>query len=159
MDIQTQVQTLINESPADESMQQGIQVVAEVLGQVAQGFGHLQYFVLQNLQNQWQVTTLQHRAQPDLQKTVLYAYGHLSDATRMGKSEDLIALPIAIVPLLFQFFSFAEVESLLFIDEINNPDQIKELKRQDLQALVQDSLQQHLLNTPQSLAPSLNNIA
>ncbi len=159
MDIQTQVQALIDEAPADESLKQGIQVVAEVLGQLAQTLGHLQYYVLQNLQNQWQVTTLQHRGQPDLQKTVLYAYGHLSDATRMGKSEDLIALPIAIVPLLFQFFSFTEVESLLFVDEINNPDQIRELKHQDLQIMVQNALQENIVNTQEGLAANLNNIA
>jgi hypothetical protein len=144
MDIPAQIQALINEAPSDEVMQEGIQVVAEVLGQIALGLGHLQYYVLQNFENQWQVTTLEHRTQPDLQKTVLYAYGHLADATRMGQSADLIAVPIQTVSLLFQFFSFSQVDSLLFVDEINQPDQMTELGRADLQAVVQASLQDQI---------------
>jgi hypothetical protein len=144
MDIPAQVQALIDEAPTDDVMQEGIQVVAEVLGQVASGLGHLQYYVLQNFENQWQVTTLEHRAQPELQKTVLYVYGHLRDATRVGQSADLIAVPIQTVPLLFQFFSFTQVDSVLFVDEADQPDQIKELSRADLQAVVQESLQGQL---------------
>jgi hypothetical protein len=144
MDIPAQVQTLISEAPSDNVMQEGIQVVAEVLGQIALGLGHLQYYVLQNFENQWQVTTLEHRTQPDLQKTVLYVYGHLADATREGQSADLIAVPIQTVPLLFQFFSFTQVDSLMFVDEANQPDQIKELSRADLQAVVQASLQDRI---------------
>ncbi len=144
MDIPAQVQALIDEAPGDDVMQEGIQIVAEVLGQVASGLGHLQYYVLQNFENQWQVTTLEHRAQPDLQKTVLYVYGHLADATRVGQSAELLAVPIQTVQLLFQFFSFAQVDSLLFADEANQPDKIKELSRADLQAVVQASLQDQL---------------
>lgn len=144
MDIPAQVQTLIDEAPSDDVMQEGIQVVAEVLGQVASGLGHLQYYILQNFENQWQITTLEHREQPDLQKTVLYVYGHLADATRVGRSADLIAVPIQTVSLLFQFFSFVQVDSLLFVDEANQPDQMKELSRVELQAVVQASLQDRL---------------
>ncbi len=144
MDIPAQVQALIDEAPSDDVMQEGIQVVAAVLGQVALGLGHLQYYVLQNFENQWQVTTLEHRAQPDLQKTVLYVYGHLADATRVGQSAELIAFPIQTVQLLFQFFSFTQVDSLLFVDEANQPDEIKELSRADLQAVVQASLQDRI---------------
>jgi hypothetical protein len=144
MDIPAQVQALINEAPSDDAMQEGIQVVAEVLGQVALGLGHLQYYILQNFDNQWQVTTLEYRSQPDLQKNVLYVYGHLADATRMGQAADLIAVPIQILPLLFQFFSFSQVDSLLIADEANKPDQLKELSRADLQSVVQASLQTRL---------------
>jgi hypothetical protein len=144
MDIPAQIQALIDESPPDQEMREGIQVVAEVLGQVALGLGHLQYYILQNLENQWQVTTLEHRAEPDRQKNVLYVYSRLGDATRMGQDADLLAVPIRILPLLFQFFSFAQVDSLLFVDEANQPNQLKELSRADLQAVVQASLQNRL---------------
>lgn len=143
MDIQAQVQTLIDEAPSDAAAQEGIQVVAVILGEVAQTFKHLQYYVLQSFQQQWQITTLQYRDQ-NVQKTVLYAYGHLADATRMGRSEDLIAVPVPIVQLLFHFFSFNEVESLLVVDEINNPEKIQELKQEDLQTIVENALQQHV---------------
>jgi hypothetical protein len=143
MDIQAQVQTLIDEAPSDAAAQEGIRIVAVILGEVAQTFKHPQYYVLQSFQQQWQVTTLQHHAQ-DVQKTVLYAYGHLADATRVGRSEDLIAVPVPIVQLLFHFFSFNEVESLLVVDEANQLEQIQELKRQDLQTIVENALQQHV---------------
>jgi hypothetical protein len=150
MDIQAQVQTLIDETPDDQTLQAGIKVVAVVLGQIAQGLGHTQYYVLQNLQQQWQVTTLQNRTNSDLQKTVLYAYGHLADATRMGRTADLIAIPIPIVQLLFQFFSFDQVESILFMDEANTLDQVRELQRQDLQSLVHNALQANVLDSTDS---------
>jgi hypothetical protein len=144
MDLQDQIQALIENAPPDEATQEGVQAVANALSEVAQGLGHPEYYVLQNFQQQWQVTTLQHRTQDTLQKTVLYAYAHLADATQAGQSEDLIAFPVPIVQLLFQFFSFDNVDSFLFLDNLHDPDQIREIKRQDLQALVHAFLEEHL---------------
>jgi hypothetical protein len=159
MDLQTQIQALIEDAPADQATHEGMQVVATVLGELAQGLGHTEYYVLQSLQQQWQITTLQHRSQEALQKTVLYAYGSLADATRAGRSEDLMAVPVQVVPLLFQFFSFEEVDSLLFLDEANNPEQMRELKRQDLQALVQAYLEQFIDADSNATVENLDNIA
>lgn len=159
MDLQAQIQALIEDAPDDAATQAGIQVVAAVLGEVAQSLGHTEYYVLQSLQQQWQITTLQHRSQETLQKTVLYAYGSLADAARAGRSEDLIAAPVRVVQLLFQFFSFEEVDSLLFLDEANNPDQMRELKRQDLQAMVQAYLKQYADIDNGTSVGSLDNIA
>ena len=61
MDIQAQVQALIDEAPADTT--EGVKIVAVILGEVAQIFAHPQYYILQNFEQQWQITTLQHRAQ------------------------------------------------------------------------------------------------
>jgi hypothetical protein len=157
MDLQDQIQQLIEDAPSDETTQAGIQVVAAALSEVAQGLGHSEYYVLQNFQQQWQVTTLQHRTQDTLQKTVLYAYAHLVEATQAGQSDDLIAVPVPIVQLLFQFFSFDNVDSFLFLDNLHDPDQIREIKRQDLQALVHAFLEEHL--DRQSSAATFDNIA
>jgi hypothetical protein len=157
MDLQDQIQALIENAPDDEVTQEGVQVVAAALGEVAQGLGHPEYYVLQNFQQQWQVTTLQHRTQDTVQKTVLYAYAHLTDATQAGQSDDLIAVPVPIVQLLFQFFSFENVDSFLFLDNVHNPDQIREIKLQDLQALVHAFLEQHLVY--EQNAVNLDNIA
>jgi hypothetical protein len=160
MDLQAQIQALIADAPADEVTQAGIQVVAIALGEIAQGLTHTEYYILQNFEAQWQVTTLQHRTQEDLQKTVLYAYGKLSDATKVGQSGELIAAPVPVVQLLFQFFSFETVDSFLFVDDAQQPDQIRELKRQDLQALVQAYLKAHVAREPDgSTAIDLNTIA
>ncbi len=148
MTIEAQVQTLIAESPPDLSNSGGMQIVAAVLGQVALNLEHQEYFLLQNLQQQWQITTLQHRSQPELQKTVLYAYGYLADATREGQSADLIAVPIPVVQLLFQVFSVEQVDSLIFVDKPGNREQVRELKRKDLQATVQNALSAHFTSPP-----------
>jgi hypothetical protein len=160
MDLQAQVQALIEDAPEDEITQEGIQVVAIALAEIAQGLAHTEYYILQSFEGQWQVTTLQHRTQEDLQKTVLYAYGSLTDATKVGQSGELIAAPVPIVQLLFQFFSFDTVDSFLFIDDAQQPDQIRELRRQDLQALVQTYLKEHIANEPHgSAAIDLDTIA
>jgi hypothetical protein len=160
MDLQAQIQALIEDAPEDEITQEGIQVVAIALAEIAQGLAHTEYYVLQNFEGQWQVTTLQHRTQEELQKTVLYVYGSLTDATKVGQSGELIAAPVPVVQLLFQFFSFETVDSFLFIDDAQQPDQIRELKRQDLQALVQAYLKEHVTNKPCSPnAIDLNTIA
>lgn len=160
MDLQTQIQALIDDAPVDEVTREGIQVVAIALGEVAQGLAHPEYYILQNFQGQWQVTTLQHRTEEDLQKTVLYAYGSLADATKVGQSDELIAVPVPIVQLLFQFFSFETVDSFLFVDHAQQPDQIREIKRQDLQALVQAYLQEHAANDlPNFTTADLDTIA
>ncbi len=144
MDIQAQIQALIDEAPSDPEMREGMQVVAGILGQVAAGLSHLQYYVIQSLEQHWQITTLEHRTQPELQKNVLYAYGYLTDAMKMGQAADLMAAPVWTLRLLFQFFSFDQVDSILFVEEQNQPDQFKELSRADLQAIVQQSLHDQL---------------
>ena len=160
MDLQAQIQALIDDAPADEATRDGVQVVAIALGEIAQGLTHTEYYILQNFQEQWQITTLQHRTQEKLQKTVLYAYGSLSDATKVGQSDELIAAPVPVVQLLFQFFSFDTVDSFLFVEDSQQPDQIRELKRQDLQSLVQAYLKAHVASeTDSSTAIDLNTIA
>ena len=144
MDIQAQVQSLIDEAPEDPELREGVQVVANVLSQVAAGLSHLQYYVLQSLEQHWQITTLEHRTQPELQKNVLYAYGYLANAMKVGQSADLMASPVLTLRLLFQFFSFDQVDSILFVEDQNQPDQFKELSRADLQAIVQQSLQDQI---------------
>jgi hypothetical protein len=157
MDLQDQVQALIENAPADETTREGVRVVAKALSEVAQGLGHREYYVLQNFQQQWQVTTLQHRSQDDVQKTVLYAYAHLINATQAAQSDDLIAVPVPIVQLLFQFFSFENVDSFLFVDNLHDPNQIREIALQDLQALVHAFLEQHLAGVPDAV--NLDSIA
>lgn len=159
MEIQAQVQGLIDNAPADGPDPEAIRLVATVLGQVAEGLDHTEYYVLQNFQQQWQVTTLQHLSQEELQKTVLYAYGHLSDATRTSPSDDLIAVPVPVVQLLFQFFSFEGVDSILFVDKVQNSDQIREIERQGLQRMVQSYLEQFFDHSSGASGGSFDNIA
>lgn len=141
MDLQQQVQALIDESPQDGGMPAAIRVIAPLLQDLAeQRLQHDQYYILQNLQGNWQLTTLQHRQRPGLEKTVVYAFANLQDATRSSRSADLVALPMPVIPLLFQLLALEPVDSILFLETAGDLDQGEELTRQELQQLVQAAL-------------------
>jgi hypothetical protein len=144
MDLQEQVQALIEEAPTEGQMPAAIRVIAPLLQEIAsQRLHHLQYYILQNLQGNWQLTTLQHRQRPELEKTVVYAFAHLQEATRSSHSAELVALPMPVIPLLFQVLALEPVDSILFVEKTANLNESEELTRQELQHLVQDRLRQH----------------
>ncbi len=149
MDLQQQVQTLINEAPAAGGMLAAIQVIGPLLEELAlQRLHYEQYYILQNLQGNWQLTTLQHRQRPGLEKTVVYAFANLQDATRSSRSAELVALPIPIIPLLFQLLALEPVDSILFAETAGNLDRTEEFTRQELQQLVQTKLSQQRPSPP-----------
>lgn len=153
MDLQQQVQSLIDEAPTDGGMPAAIRVIAPLLQELAlQRLKYEQYYVLQNLQGNWQLTTLQHRQRPGLEKTVVYAFANLQDATRSSRSADLVALPIPVIPLLFQLLALEPVDSILFLETMGDLDQGEELTRQELQHLIQSKLRQQKPNPPIDIA-------
>lgn len=153
MDLQQQVQALIDEAPTDGGMPAAIRIIAPLLHDLAeQRLQHEQYYVLQNLQGNWQLTTLQHRQRPGLEKTVVYAFANLQDATRSSRSAELVALPIPVIPLLFQLLALEPVDSLLFLETAGDLDRGEELTRQELQQLVQEALRQNQPSPPMDIA-------
>jgi hypothetical protein len=141
-DIAAQVEALIAEAPPDADTQIGIRAIAPLFGQIAGQFGSPQFYILQNFNQQWQIITLQNRHQPDVEKRVVYCYRQLSDATRAGQMDNLIAVPIPTVQLLFHFLTLSQVDSLLFVNHTFGDEQPVELSQTGLQAVVQDYLQQ-----------------
>ncbi|NJK40739.1 MAG: hypothetical protein HC934_04105 [Acaryochloridaceae cyanobacterium SU_2_1] len=141
MDLTEQIQTLIEEAPPEGGMPAAMRMIAPTLGQLATEQLHYpQYYILQNLASNWQLTTLQHRQHPELEKTVVYAFAHLEDATRSSRSADLIAVPIPIIQLLFQLLALTPVDSLLFIEALGSLDQQIEITRLALQQLIEQNL-------------------
>ena len=153
MDLQQQVQSLIDEAPTAGGMPAAIRIIAPLLEELAlQRLHYEQYYILQNLQGNWQLTTLQHRQQPGLEKTIVYAFANLQDATRSSRSAELVALPIPVIPLLFQLLALEPVDSILFLETPGNLDQGEELTRQELQHLVQKRLSQQRPSPPIDIA-------
>jgi hypothetical protein len=150
--IEAQVAELIAEAPADADTQFGIRVIAPLLGQLAAQFDGSQYYILQNLERQWQLTTLQNRHQPELEKTVVYAYQQLFDATQAGRADDLIAVPLPTVHLLFHFLTLAQVDSFLFVKNASTDEPPMELSHTDLQLFIQEHLQQIMQDPTDSIA-------
>ena len=151
MDLQDQVQTLIDEAPQDEQTIQAIRAIAPVLAEIARQLQHSEYYILQDLQQNWQLTTLQHQRQPALEKTVIYAFANLKDATRSSRNLDVIAKPIPVVQLLFQLLSLDLVDSIIFHPTANSNDSI-EVTREELQQLIQHQLQQMMHISPSDVA-------
>ena len=141
MDLKQQVQVLIDEAPEDGQTPQAMRAIAPMLISIAQQFRHLSYYVLHNLNQQLQTVTLQNRSNPQLEKTVIYAYDTLKSATQAGQDPDLIAAPVALTHLLFQLISLPEVDSLIFLETKQGQAHSLEVHRTELQQLLQQHLQ------------------
>lgn len=138
-----QIQALIANAPQDEPTQSAVKVIAPALAQIAQGLKHHEYYILESLDQRWQITTLSHRQSPTDQKTVVYAYGSHKDAAQSGDRQ-LLAISHPVIQLLFQLLSLEGVDSLIFLDDNNNPNIGREITRQQIQNTIQDQIQQYL---------------
>ena len=126
--------------------------IAPVLKSFAYRLKHLEYYILQNLAEDWVLTTI---TNPQLKqdKRVIYAFASVQDAaTFQGKSNpDLIAMPISVVQLLFKLFSLQEVDSLIFLEDSQNLNHGVEVKRNFLVGAIEQQIEQ-LTNTPPNFA-------
>ncbi|MEY4520520.1 MAG: hypothetical protein RLZZ499_3120 [Cyanobacteriota bacterium] len=117
--------------------------IAPVLKVFAEQLQHLEYYILQNLAEDWVLTTI---ANPQLQqsKKVIYAFISVQDAaTFQGTANaDLIAMPIDVVQLLFRLFSLQEVDSIIFLDNSPNLNHGVEIERDRLSQLIRQQIEQ-----------------
>ncbi|MFM9158961.1 MAG: hypothetical protein ACKOPK_13875, partial [Dolichospermum sp.] len=74
MDLEAQIQLLIDNAPQDGMTPQIMVSIAPVLVTIAQRLKHYQYFILKNSQQDWVLTTLSNRANPGIEKQVIYAF-------------------------------------------------------------------------------------
>jgi hypothetical protein len=154
MELQQQIQALIREAPEDDQTTEVVERIAPVLYQLAQRLKHTQYYLLQSLDQRWQVTTLQHRSQPGLEKTVVYAFASSRDAAATGDRQLLVAAR-PVIQLLFQLLALEGVDSLIFMDTPGDHQTGVEIQRRELQELVQVQLRQSLptLSLPNRTIP------
>jgi hypothetical protein len=145
MDLDQQIQTLVDQAPQDGTTPAAIQAIAPVLKQLAQSLKRSEYYILQNLNQNWVVTTLSNRSQPGVEKKVIYAFPTLNDAANApfaSKDPQLMAFPTPVIHILFQFISMKTVDSTVFFDQPGNLKTGTEFRHADIQALVQAQLQQ-----------------
>lgn len=153
MELDRQLEVLINDAP-----NYGVppvvvdRAISPVLRLFADKLQHLEYYVLQNLEEDWVLTTI---SNPQLQQTinVIYAFVSVKDAATFdGKSNsDLIAMPIPVAQLLFRLFSLQQVDSIIFLENSQNLNLGVEIKRSHLMNLIQQQLEK-LNNIPPNLA-------
>jgi hypothetical protein len=125
--------------------------IAPIIKLFAARLNHLEYYVLQNIAEDWVLTTI---TNPQLEeKQVIYAFVSVRDAATFQSkiNPDLIAMPIPVVQLLFRLFSLQQVDSIIFIEDSHNLDRGVEVKRELLLQLIQQSIER-VTQTPPDLA-------
>lgn len=154
MNIDQQIQQLIEQAPQYGTSAAQVQMIAPVLRQLADRLRHPQYYILQNLEQRWVSTTLQHQIKSDLTKQVVYAYPSLEAVKAGMNSQDpqLLALPLPTVQILFQLLALTPIDSIIFFEN-DLPQSGIEISRQGLlQALEQYVRSQQRINFPQDIA-------
>lgn len=156
MDLDAQIQMLIDHAPQDGTTPKVIQAIGPALTTLAGQLGHLEYYVLQAIEGNWIVTTLSHRIQSTLEKTVVYAFATSEDAiasAAMPPDQQVVALSVPTTHILFQLVTMKNVDSAVFFDGIGNATQGTEVSRQNLNHLIQQYLQQY--QTTRNLPPDI----
>ncbi|MEM6752361.1 MAG: hypothetical protein AAF630_05250 [Cyanobacteria bacterium P01_C01_bin.38] len=153
MDLQAQIQSLIDNAPQDGITPQLIAAIAPALIQIAEKLRHSQYYILQNPDGDWVLTTLSKLSNPQLQKQVIYAYPTLQDVSTtsgVGFDPSLIAAPIGVIEILFQIIALQPVDSIIFFDTPGTTANAVEIPRKQVNSIIESSLQQ---NSRRSDAP------
>lgn len=143
MDLEQQIQVLIDSAPQDGTTPNLVEAIAPVLKLLASQLRHLEYYILQTLDEGWVVTTLSNRTQPEVEKNVIYAFSTLKDAADFQSVSDpqILAVPIPVTHILFQMLALETVTSTVFFDTPGNLTTGTEVRRDDLQNLISTQLQ------------------
>ncbi|MEA5550839.1 hypothetical protein VB713_07600 [Anabaena cylindrica UHCC 0172] len=145
-DLEVQIQLLINNAPQDGVTPKLVATIAPVLRAIAQKLRYPQYYILQNLQSSWILTTLSNRANPELEKHVVYAFPRLQDVSLFssaGLDPQAVAKAMPVIHILFQLVALAPVDSIVFFETPGTTSDAIEVQRTELQNLIQQNLQQH----------------
>jgi hypothetical protein len=143
MDLDQQIQLLIKNAPQDGNTPQVVEAITPALKLLAQQLQHLQYYILQTREQNWVLTTLSHRTQPELEKRVIYAFPTLKDASSSVVEDNIMATHIPVIHILFQMVAIEPLDSLIFFETPGNLTTATEVKREDVQKLIGIYLQQY----------------
>lgn len=155
MDLDQQVQVLIEYAPKDGTTPQVVEAIAPALKFIAQQLRHPQYYILQTLDQSWVLTTIGNRLNPGLEKNVIYAFPTLKDVaagSKQPRDPQVLALPVPVIHILFQMMALQTVDSVIFFETPGNVETGTEVKREDLQGLVQNYLQNYTSQVPPNIA-------
>ncbi|WP_346291228.1 hypothetical protein [Sphaerothrix gracilis] len=145
LDLDQQIQTLIQEAPKDGSTGTAVEAIAPALKSLAAQLKHLQYYILQTLDQGWVMTTVANRNQAEVRKNVIYAYPTLQDVAlgpQSVKDPQVMGLPVPVTHILFRMLSLRSVDSVIFFENPGSLRRAVEVRRQDIQTILQTQLQQ-----------------
>lgn len=157
MTLDQQIETLIREAPQDGTTPALVSAIAPVLKSFAEQLQHTEYYVLQNLSENWLSTTLQQNEPEAKFKTVVYAYATLKDASSgysYVKDPELMALPVPVIDILFRLNGMEGIDSTIFFDQASSAHPGVEVNRADLNQSIQNYLTM-ITQPPSSLPPDI----
>lgn len=155
MDLEAQIQLLIDNAPHDGITPQLVTAIAPALIAIAQKLRYPQYYILQNSESSWVLTTLSNRANPGLEKCVIYAYPTLQDVpiSSPDGQDPQRATALPVTHILFQLLALEPVDSIVFLETPNSSTNAIEVQRSDLQNLIQQKLQKK--RSPGRIPPNI----
>ena len=148
MDLDEQIQSLIDNAPQDGITPGIVAAIAPGLKLLAKQLRHSQYYILQNFEQDWVLTTLSNRVNPALEKRVIYAFSTIQDVSggsAAGLDPEVIAVPIPVTQILFQLIALETVDSIIFFETPGDLTTGIEIRREDLEKLIQVQLKQNSL--------------
>ncbi len=145
MDLDLQIRSLIEKAPADGSTPQILEAIAPALRLLAEQLEHLEYYILQNVDQSWSIAVLSNLKQPGQEKRVIYAWTTLKDASLGVVAGDRTTLPVSIpvTHILFQILALEGIDSIIFFDTPGNLEVGTEVRREQVQNLINVYLQQY----------------
>ena len=115
--------------------------IVPVLKTLATQLQHDEYYILQNLESDWVLTTISN-AKLKQHKKVIYAFVTVRDAAIQGKSDPgFIAAPISVIQLLFRLFSLQQVDSIIFMNNSSDLNNGIEIRRDRFLSLIQREIE------------------
>ena len=146
MDLKRQIELLINNAPRDGLTPHLVSAIAPVLISITKRLRHSHYYVLQNAEESWVLTTLSNRENPGLEKRVVYAFPTIQDVSLIspaGLDPQILAKIVPVTHILFQLVALEPVDSIVFLETPGQTSHTCEIQRSELQYLLQSQLKQH----------------
>ncbi|MBW4427272.1 MAG: hypothetical protein KME50_23230 [Nostoc desertorum CM1-VF14] len=156
MDLEAQIQLLIDNAPRDGITPNLIAAIAPALRAIAQKLRYSQYYILQNSESSWVLTTLSNRANPGLEKRVIYAFPTIQDVSLIspaGLDPQMLAKIIPVTHILLQLVALEPVDSIVFLETPGKTTHTVEIRRTDLEKLMQKQLRQQ--RSPKQIPPDI----
>ncbi|PSB08531.1 hypothetical protein C7B69_22765 [filamentous cyanobacterium Phorm 46] len=144
MDLDQQIQALIEKAPPDGSTPQILEAIAPALLLMAQQLQHLEYSILQAIDQSWAIVVLSNLKQPGREKRVIYAWSSLQDALQAAAAGDrLNSVSLPVTHILFQMIALEGLDSIVFFESPGNLEVGTEITREQVQNLINVYLQQY----------------
>ena len=154
MDLDQQIQALIEKAPRDGSTPQILQAIAPALVLIAQQLQHLEYSILQAVDQSWAMVVLSNLKEPGREKRVIYAWTSLKDASQAAAAagDRLRPVLLPVTHILFQMIALEGLDSIVFFESPGNQEVGTEIPREQVQNLISVYLQQYRSAPPPDIA-------